>query len=122
ATRHRKRELGAGAQTGMSGNSLQDIHGMRTIVPERTLHCMQVLPDTFVFRTGNVSLCCASDHKTGFKIADRKFNPAKLAAKPAIDIKKTEMEPGRNGDENCRWSWRVITEAHCPAKSLQRTK
>jgi hypothetical protein len=65
---------------------------------------MQVLPDTLVFRSGNVSLSCASDDKTGLKIADRKSNAAKLAAKAAVEIKKTEMEPGGNGDEYRRWS------------------
>jgi hypothetical protein len=65
---------------------------------------MQVSPDTLVSRTGNVSLSCAPDDKTSFKIANRKSNAAKLAAKPAVEIKKTEMEPGGNGDEYCRWS------------------
>jgi hypothetical protein len=88
----------------MSGNGFQDIYSMCVMVPQRTFHCVQVLPDTLVFRTGNVSLSCASDDKTSFEIADRKSNAAKLAAKPAIEIKKTEMEPGGNGDEYCRWS------------------
>jgi hypothetical protein len=79
---------------------------------------MQVLPDTFVFRTGNVGLCCASDDKTGFKIADRKSNATKLAAKPAVEIKKTEMEPGGDGDEYCRWPWSIIAQAHSPEKAL----
>jgi hypothetical protein len=83
---------------------------------------MQVLPDTFVFRTGNVSLCCASDDKTGFKIADRKSNATKLAAKPAVEIKKTEMEPGGDGDEYCRWSWSIIAQAHSPENALPGLK
>ena len=106
----------------MSGNGLQDVHNMSVMVPERTFHCMQVLPDTFSFRTGNVGLCCASDDKTGFKIADRKSNAAKLAAKPAIEIKKTEMEPGRNGDEYRRWLWSVIAQAHSPENALPGLK
>jgi len=40
----------------------------------------------------------------GVSAADRKSDAAKLAAKPAVEIKKTEMEPGGNGDEYCRWS------------------
>jgi hypothetical protein len=88
----------------MSGNGLHDIHSMRIMVPERTFHCMQVLPDTLVFRTGNLSLFCVSDDKTGFKIADRKSNAAKLAAKPAVEIKEPEMQPGGNGDEYFCWS------------------
>ena len=88
----------------MSGNGLQDIHSMRIMVPEPTFHCMQVLPHTLVFRTESVSLFCASDDKTGFKIADRKSNAAKPAAKAAVEIKKPEMEPSGNGDEYCRWS------------------
>ena len=88
----------------MSGNGLQDIHSMCVMVPQQTFHGMQVSPDTLVFRTGNVSLSCGSDDKTSFEIADRKSNAAKLAAKPAVEIKKTEMEPGGNGDEYCRSS------------------
>lgn len=88
----------------MSGNGLQDIHSMCVMVPQRTFHCVQVSEDTLVFRTGNVNLSCASDDKTSFKIADRKSNAAKLAAKPTVEIKKTQMEPGGNGDEYCRWS------------------
>jgi hypothetical protein len=88
----------------MGGNGLQDIHSMRITVPERTFHCMQVFPDTPTFRTGNVRLFCAPDDKTGFKIADRKSNAAKLAAKPAVEIKEPKMQPGGNGDEYFRWS------------------
>jgi hypothetical protein len=45
-----------------------------------------------------------SDAKAGFKIADRKSDAAELAAKPAVEIEKTEMKPGGDCDENFRRS------------------
>jgi len=63
---------------------------------------MEVLPDTLAFWTGNVTLLCASDYKTGLKVVDCKSDATELAAKPTIEIQETEMQPGRNADQNFR--------------------
>jgi hypothetical protein len=88
----------------MCGNSLQDIHGVRANMPERSFHRMQVLLDTLAFWTGNLSMLCTSDDKAGPKVVDCKSDTPEPAAKPAIEIKEPEMQPGGNGDENFRWS------------------
>jgi hypothetical protein len=65
---------------------------------------MQVLLDTLAFWTGNLSMLCTSDDKAGPKVVDCKSDTAEPAAKPAIEIKEPEMQPGGNGDEDFRWS------------------
>jgi len=83
---------------------LQDFHSVRTNAPERSLHCIQVLPDTLAFWAGNVSMLCDLHDKAGPKVVDCKTDTAELPAKPAIEIQETEMQPSGNGDENFRWS------------------
>jgi len=64
------------------------------------LHFLQVLLNTLAFRTGNVVMLCAPDAKAGLKGADCKSDAAEPAAQSAVEIKKTEMQPGGNGNGN----------------------
>jgi hypothetical protein len=45
-------------------------------------------------------MLCAPDTKAGPKVTDGKSDTAELAAQSAVEIKKTEMQPGGNGDSN----------------------
>jgi len=84
----------------MWGNILQYIDAMRAIERERSFYLLQVFLDPLAFRTGNARMLCAPDAKAGPKVADGKSDAAKLAAQSAVEIKKTEMQPGGNGDSN----------------------
>jgi 4a-hydroxytetrahydrobiopterin dehydratase len=114
AARDGKRKLGAGSEAGMGGNVLQYIDGMRTIERKRSFHLLQIFLDTLAFRTGNARMLCAPDAKAGPKVTDGKSNAAELAAQSAVEIKKTEMQPGGNGDGNLGRSCNVIAQAQSP--------
>jgi len=98
----RECNLGARAETGMSGDDLVDSHVTGVLDVESALHRLQIASDPLVFGTGHSQLRSRVESDAGLESVDREADAPESTSETSVEIQKAEMEPRRNRNCNAR--------------------